>query len=278
MGRVGVMVAVVALVATGQAHASGGGRPPTHKVARGDTLTRLAGRYGVATGALARANGLARPDHIRIGQVLVIPKGGEEAARSAPRSAPAPLPSPKVVVGTAASTYRVVNGDTLGAIAQRHGTTVTELVGANGLADPDRIRLGAELVVPGAGWVCPVQGAPHFTDDWGAARDGGRRHLGTDLFAALGTPVVASVGGTVRHAPGARAGLAYYLEGDDGNTYYGAHLDGLQPPGDVSRGQVIGTVGATGNASATAPHLHFELKPDGGEPVNPYFTLERWCR
>ncbi len=283
MGRVGAAVAVVALVAAGQAHTAAGGgrqvvRAATHTVVRGDTLARLAGRYGVATAALASANRLARPDHIRIGQVLVIPKDGPRAGVEAPRSAPAPLPSPRVVVGAAASTYQVVEGDTLGAIARRHDTTVAELVGANGLVDPDRIRAGTGLAVPGAGWICPVQGSSRFTDDWGAARDGGRRHLGTDLFAPLGTPVVASVSGTVRHASGARAGLAYYLEGDDGNTYYGAHLDGLQPPGDVTRGQVIGTVGSTGNASATSPHLHFELKPGGGDPVNPFFTLQRWCR
>ncbi|MGH9165283.1 MAG: peptidoglycan DD-metalloendopeptidase family protein, partial [Acidimicrobiales bacterium] len=156
-------------------------------------------------------------------------------------------------------------------------TPVTELVRANKLADPDRIRIGFQLVVPATPWLCPVQGPRRFVDTWGAPRDDGRRHLGTDVFAARGTPVVASVAGTVEHAAGRRAGLAYYLTGEDGNTYYGAHLDSLTAVGRIERGGVLGAVGTTGNAARTAPHLHFELKPDGGAPVNPFFTLARWC-
>jgi murein DD-endopeptidase MepM/ murein hydrolase activator NlpD len=278
MSRVGVMMAVVALAVAGQAHASGGrGKAATHRVVRGDSLGKLAARYGVPLDRLAEANQIADSDRIRIGQVLVIPGGPVPVAARAPARAPEPLPSPEVVIGAGDSRHRVASGESLSVVARRYGTTVGELARANELADPDRIRAGEELVVPGAPWICPVQGPRRFTNDWGAGRGGGRRHLGTDLFAPRGTPVVASASGTVRHAPGARAGLAYYLQGDDGHTYYGAHLDALQPPGPVERGTVIGTVGSTGNASATAPHLHFELKPDGGDPVNPYFTLARWC-
>ncbi len=80
------------------------------------------------------------------------------------------------------------------------------------------------------------------------------------------------------HRSGGIGGLAYYLHGDDGNTYYGAHLDSLAGrPGKVDRGDVIGRVGTTGNAAGTPPHLHFEFKPRGGRSVDPYPTLERWC-
>lgn len=147
----------------------------------------------------------------------------------------------------------------------------------NGLKNPNLIREGVVLQVPGGDWLCPV-GAPHqFSDSWGQPRPGGRRHLGTDLFATRGTPVVASVGGTLTHSSGSLAGVAYYLAGDDGNTYYGAHLDTIAPPGRVERGAVIGTVGSTGNAKGTTPHLHFEIKPGGGANVNPFPTLQAWC-
>ena len=76
---------------------------------------------------------------------------------------------------------------------------------------------------------------------------------------------------------GAIGGLAFYLHGTDGVTYYGAHLDALQVgPGNVKAGQVLGTVGNTGNARGGSPHLHFEVHP-GGKAVNPYPTLKRWC-
>jgi len=138
-------------------------------------------------------------------------------------------------------------------------------------------QAGREEVLRRTGTALGVVAMVRFVDTWGAPRDGVRRHLGTDRFAARGTAVVASVGGSVRHASGGRAGLAYYLDGDDGHTYYGAHLDSLEPVGRIERGGTIGTVGSTGSARGTSPHLHFEIKPEGGGPVNPYFTLERWC-
>ncbi len=132
--------------------------------------------------------------------------------------------------------------------------------------------------VGGDGWLCPVRGAVAFSNDWGDARSGGRRHEGTDLLAAKGTPVVASVGGTVRPHNSARGGISYYLAGDDGNTYFGTHLDSLSgASGRVERGTVLGAVGNSGNASGGPNHLHFEIHPGGGAPTNPYPTVARYC-
>ena len=87
----------------------------------------------------------------------------------------------------------------------------------------------APAVVIGSGsWICPVQGGVSFSDTWGAARSGGRRHQGTDMMAASGTPVVAVVSGTVSHRSGGLAGNAAYLNGSDGNTYFYAHLQRLR--------------------------------------------------
>ena len=130
------------------------------------------------------------------------------------------------------------------------------------------------------GFVFPVSGPNSYVDSWGAGRSGGRRHKGTDIMATTGTPVVACVSGTIqRTSPYDRGlgGITIYLDGDDGNTYYYAHLNGISSGigsgARVEAGQVIGSVGSSGNASASAPHLHFEIHRSGGSAINPYATL-----
>jgi murein DD-endopeptidase MepM/ murein hydrolase activator NlpD len=124
---------------------------------------------------------------------------------------------------------------------------------------------------------CPVVGAVRFTNDWGDPRSGGRRHQGTDLMAAYGTPVVAPVGGTVSTSSSGSGGLTVELVGDDGTTYMGMHLARFGATGRVASGAVIGYVGTSGNARGGAPHLHFEEHPGGGGAVNPYPTIEQYC-
>ena len=126
-------------------------------------------------------------------------------------------------------------------------------------------------------WICPVQGPRAFTNDWGDPRSGGRSHQGNDIFAPHGTPVVASVGGAVTHRSSTLGGLSYWLNGDDGNTYFGTHLSSYGRSGRVAAGTVVGYVGNSGNARGSSPHLHFEIHPGGGGAVNPYPTLSRYC-
>jgi murein DD-endopeptidase MepM/ murein hydrolase activator NlpD len=131
----------------------------------------------------------------------------------------------------------------------------------------------------GGGWICPVQGARSFVDSWGAARPGGRAHQGVDLMSPRGTPVVTPVSGVVQTKTGGIGGLTFRLEGDDGNWYYGAHLDSYSgASGRLPAGTVVGTVGDTGDAKGTGTHLHFEIHVGGyGRPVNPYPTVARHC-
>ena len=134
----------------------------------------------------------------------------------------------------------------------------------------------------------PVQGVDRsaLRDTFSDARDSSRSHEAIDIMAARGTPVVAVQDGRVEKLFSSEAGGLTIYQFDPSGTfcYYYAHLDGyatgLREGQTVHRGDVIGYVGSTGNASADAPHLHFaifRLTPERqwwkGEPINPYPVL-----
>ncbi len=139
------------------------------------------------------------------------------------------------------------------------------------------------LMVPVAG-VSPGE----VPDTFGARRDGGlRTHGAVDILAPRGTPVLSADDGRVlRLKTNRRGGLTIYATDPTGRfVYYYAHLEryrpGLAAGESLSRGEVIGFVGTTGNADRREPHLHFQvLVRDGGsrwwdgEPVDPrpYFA------
>ncbi len=135
------------------------------------------------------------------------------------------------------------------------------------------------VVQPGSGidptsMVFPVQGPNNYTDTFGAPRSGGRTHEGTDIMAAEGTPCAAVVPGVVTARENTLGGLCVWLKADNGWMYYYAHLSAYAvTSGRVEAGQIIAYVGSTGNA--TTPHLHFEIRPDGGPPINPYPYLRQ---
>lgn len=121
-----------------------------------------------------------------------------------------------------------------------------------------------------------VAAKPAFRDDWGEPRGGGTRgHKGTDIFAPRGTSVLATADGVARAQTEDVGGNALYLVEADGTQHYFAHLDGYagEFPRRVKAGDVVAYVGNTGNAAGGATHLHFELRPRGGEKVDPYESL-----
>lgn len=131
---------------------------------------------------------------------------------------------------------------------------------------------------PTASITCPIRGALSFTDDWGSPRAVGGGHVGNDLFAARGTPVVAPVSGSVSMRQGRLQGNGVFLSGSDGNSYWMFHLDRYEGGSrSVARGEVVGYVGNTGNAAGGATHVHFEFHPGHGGPVDPYSILRAAC-
>jgi LysM repeat protein len=289
--------------------------PVRHTVVEGETLAGIASQFHTSVMALVAANGITNPNVIAIGRVLVIPgatagsteRTGGHIVRAgetltgigalygiAPSSLAAwnGIVNGRLYVGarlllsspgsytaptTGTSQYVVRSGDNLARIASRFHTTVSALVAANHLANPNLIRIGATLTVTGtAGFQCPVIGAS-FMNDWGYPREGGRFHEGNDLMAKMGTPVHAPVSGTVEYVTGSIAGLEFRLVTSGGTYFIGAHLSARGKSGSVSAGDVIGYVGNAGNAAGGPTHVHFEIHPGGGPAVNPYPTLRAAC-
>ncbi|MGI8425912.1 MAG: murein hydrolase activator EnvC family protein [Actinomycetota bacterium] len=122
----------------------------------------------------------------------------------------------------------------------------------------------------------PIAGPTGFTDTWGAARSGGRRHQGTDVMAPCGARVVAVTSGSIsRLMTGGAGGTMVYLKAGNGDEFFYAHLQSTatsQGKG-VAAGELIGYNGNSGNARGGPCHVHFEWHPGGGAAVNPYSLL-----
>jgi murein DD-endopeptidase MepM/ murein hydrolase activator NlpD len=156
-------------------------------------------------------------------------------------------------------------------------------------ATPARIPVPADAPAPGS-LAIPVAGvaASQLQDTFDDVRGGGERaHEALDIMAPRGTPVLAAGDGKVEKLfTSAQGGLTLY-QFDPGRryAYYYAHLDryapGIAEGRQLKRGDLIGYVGSTGNASEDAPHLHFAiflLGPEQrwwqGTAINPYPLLK----
>jgi len=212
----------------------------THTVRRGESVGAIAARYRVTRAAVVSANHLDDPHTLRTGQRLSIP-------------------GCRPPVATAKEEPTALSAD--GSVVKRVGPlrVLTRLV----LAQPDfqdeRIPLG---------W--PVEGPVVSTF--------GRRargwHAGIDISAELGSPILAAAAGTVVFSGWIRAyGQIIKIQHSGGFiTLYAHNTKNMVEEGeDVEAGQVIATVGRSGDASG--PHVHFEVRRDG-KAYNPLHLLE----
>ena len=135
----------------------------------------------------------------------------------------------------------------------------------------------------------PVQGvAPRQLSDSFNEVHSGERHEAIDIMAPRGTPVLAVADGRIAKLFKSKPGgtTIYQFDPTEKFAYYYAHLDryadNLAEGQQVKRGQVLGYVGSTGNASPQAPHLHFTIFALGpekrwwqGTAINPFPLLGR---
>jgi hypothetical protein len=157
-----------------------------------------------------------------------------------------------------------------------------------------RKRLGDDplTVTPPLGvdrYMFPVAGGSNYVDTYGGFRGDvpGNWHHGDDIFAAIGTPVVAVADGTLNRVGWERlGGWRLWVRDAMRNQFYYAHLSGYSPLALHSKriraGDVIGFIGNTGDAFTTSPHLHFEIHPHQllrlkyNGAVNPTRYLDAW--
>ena len=148
-------------------------------------------------------------------------------------------------------------------------------------ATPDELRALAPTLA------IPVQGvrAAELRDSFDEAR-GGRVHEALDIHAPRGTPVLSAADGRLTKMHQSQAGglMVYAADASERWIFMYGHLErfaeGLAEGMPLTRGQVVGYVGTSGNARADAPHLHFVVargRPGiswwRGTPVNPYPLL-----
>lgn len=245
---------------------SGGTQLPgqRHLVQPGDTVAGIAARYGVSASDFARWNGLQDGILYATTRLVLFDPG------TLPGTSPA---------STSAQTHTVRDGEFLGTIARKYGSSTSAIAQASGLSSANRIYVGQELTIPAGGGGgsarCPVPGAT-FMNGWGFPRSNGRSHAGIDLFAPIGTPVLAPASGWVDIATGTVGGHQFRLTDSSGTMWFGSHMSEFGKSGQVSAGDVIGYVGDSGNARGSNPHLHFEVHPSG-QAVNPYPMLRSVC-
>ncbi len=160
-------------------------------------------------------------------------------------------------------------------------------------APPELVRPAPQVTaqLSSGGYVFPVYGPASFGDTFGVPRGdvSGGWHHGEDIFAPLGTPLLAVADGTVFSVGwNDVGGWRVWLRDRAGNEFYYAHLSAYSPLAvdgrQVKAGDVLGFMGKTGDARNSAVHLHFEIHPvsllvlgyDGA--VAPYPFLTAWRR
>ena len=252
-------------------------------VRAGEGWAAIADRAGVSMSSVLASNGADTGRVLHPGQTVCLPAGASGGSS----------PSRADAVG---GDYTIARGDSWYRIAERAGTTVRALLEVNGASEDTPLYPGRGISLPsgatqpssggsssGSGWATlqalPTQGPCWYSDSWGDPRSGGRRHVGVDIFTVTGEYVYAVDDGTLTMRkwaqPGNISGNAWRLTADDGTAYFYAHLSDFAPDlsvgSSVRTGQIIGWIGRTGNT--TVDHLHFEIRPGGGGPVNPYPIL-----
>lgn len=138
-----VVLALLLIPVTAMVSAEPAQQTTTYVVQWGDTLFSIAVRFNTTVQAIAQANNISNPNLIFAGQTLIIPTGG-----TVPPTAPPSTPGGTVI-------YTVQPGDYLAKIARQFNTTVSAIVAANNIPNPNLIFPGQQLVIPTGGTTPP---------------------------------------------------------------------------------------------------------------------------
>ena len=277
----------------------------------GDTLYSLSRAHGVETKAIVASNHLQAPYALKIGDRLVIPKGGALPASSAP-----------ITMATPSPPHVVKPGETLYSIARREGADVRQIALINNIPAPYALRIGQELKMPakssstmvastssgpssaggpllhlGESPVAPLSAPPqgdrmaHANTGakkpfiWPVSgriistfgpKDAGRRNDGVNIAAPVGTAVRAARSGEVIYVGNELRGYGnlVLIRHDDGFVSAYAHNSRIlvNRGAFVQQGQQIAESGETG--SVTEPQVHFEIRKDR-KPIDPLGYLPK---
>lgn len=115
-----------------------------HTVQPGETLFRIALRYGVTVEAIVATNSLPDASRIVTGQILIIPAAGNQFSQSSASDLP-----DAVLASSSPLIHTVIPGQTLNVIAKQYGVTLADLMKANNLTNPDYLEVGQRLIIPG---------------------------------------------------------------------------------------------------------------------------------
>ncbi|MGB6607731.1 MAG: LysM peptidoglycan-binding domain-containing protein [Atribacterota bacterium] len=245
----------------------------TYTVVKGDNLWSISQRYDVNMSTIISTNNLKEISRLSIGQKLKLPITNMDIAKAEGYSEEAV--AEEIV-------YYVKKGESLWSISRDYNVKLESIIAANNITNASKISAGQQLRipnVPGArsnigNFIWPVRG--RVTSPYGMRVLNGRKefHTGIDIGSPKGTNIVAAESGIVSYAGYMRGyGNVIILSHNVGySTVYGHNSVNLVKKGQhVKRGNIIGKVGSTGNA--TGPHLHFEVRLSG-KSVNPLSYLK----
>ncbi len=243
----------------------------THKVAKGDSLLKIAHRYNTTLAQIQQDNGL-KGTMLKVGEEIKVAPN-KKLYRLVKTEKTEPEKKATVVE------HKVASGESLSLIARKYQTTISAIVAENNMSNTV-VMAGQTLKVPAQGrykvaqsskavrasWKMPVRG--RLSDKYGWRKHPVYRkrlfHAGIDIAAPKGTPIAAVQSGKVIYA-GRRSGygnLVIISHANGMSTRY-AHCSSIlvKKGQNVRAGQLVAKVGATG--VATGNHLHFEIRKNG---------------
>lgn len=139
----------------------------TYVVSSGDSLSKIAARHGVTAREIAELNNIKDANKIKVGQKLVLPSyasdqpvAAKPARKAESKAAAKAVAKPKADVVAGPGEYIVKSGDSLSKIAAKVGVKQKDLAAANNITDPNRLRIGQKLKVPGAASAPKAESAP----------------------------------------------------------------------------------------------------------------------